>query len=178
MTLHYLVNLFKTPALDQPFVHFSVFLWRQPHVPFLHLRIHTSGGHQVPTQYFFLDLFLFICLCTCAPGSAWQFHCPKALFRQDEDSALLGPGAAKAPSDRRGTSPNVWFQWLFNCFLQYKYHELKIVHGILLRSYIMGFHVTHDSDTGVYIHLSLNTNYPLQRKPEEVRFGKTKSRFP
>ena len=128
MTLHYLVNLFKTPALDQPFVHFSVFLWRQPHVPFLHLRIHTSGRHQVPTQYFFLVLYLFICLCTCAPGTAWQFHCPKALFRQDEDSALLGPGAAKAPSDRRGTSPNVWFHWLFNAFLRYKCREFKIVH--------------------------------------------------
>ena len=35
-------------------------------------------------------------------------------------------------------------------------------------THIISFHVTHDTDTGVHIHLSLNTDCLLQRKPSHV----------
>ena len=107
-----------------------------------------------------------------------NFIAPRLFFAKMKIPHSWGQVPRRHPAT--GVEPVLMYDFIdFSMLsLRYKCRKLKVVHEFFLRSYIMGFHVAHDSDTGVYIHLSLNTNCPLQRKPEEVRFGKIKSRFP
>ena len=44
-------------------------------------------------------------------------------------------------------------------------------------THIKSLHVTHETDTGIHIHLSLNTKCPLQRKPSQRKdFTKVKNK--